>query len=340
VPVATETAGPRVFVSYAHESADHKAKVRLFCQFLASCGVDVRFDQEALDQRRNWNDWTTTQILRSDFVIVIASPTYRRISDGMDTPGSHGTRAEYIRLVDLLHGDSLQWQRKIIPVILPGYSHDDIPLSLMPATADYYVVDEMTPGGAAGLLRVLFQHRENSDLERLRLSVETDRAIAIGSLAGSYKDLAGAAYEALSEEIVNLSRATRTQAQHEARRSIRWSVVHLTLGLPTAVLAAVAGATALASTAGRIPAAFLALLAAAMSGAASFLGSEAKSIDAQQRAAALDTVATDARLLLAGNRADTEGLRRRVIALVDRIEAIRANDMKAASILKQRERDL
>lgn len=52
-----------------------------------------------------------------------------------------------------------------------------------------------------------------------------------------------------------------------------WQTSDLVLGLAAAVLAAVAGATGLASTAGRVPAAIMALTAAAMTAAARFLSS-------------------------------------------------------------------
>ena len=52
-----------------------------------------------------------------------------------------------------------------------------------------------------------------------------------------------------------------------------WQMTDLVVGLSTAVLAAVAGATGLASAAGRIPAAIMALAAAALTAAARFLRS-------------------------------------------------------------------
>src|SRR5256885_1436628 len=58
-----------------------------------------------------------------------------------------------------------------------------------------------------------------------------------------------------------------------SHRAVRWGRVYLTLGLPAAVLAAIAGAAALASTTTRIVGGIIALTAAGVSAAAAFLDS-------------------------------------------------------------------
>ncbi|MCX4804339.1 toll/interleukin-1 receptor domain-containing protein [Streptomyces sp. NPDC058682] len=146
----------RVFISYAHESEAHKAAVRSLYELLRNNGLDVRFDQEGLHERRLWEIWTTRQILRADFVLVIASPSYRQAGDGTLPKGTRlGLRSEYRRLVDVQHRDPDTWLKKILPVVLPGRSPEEIPLSFTPGVADHYVVDSITQQGAADLLRVL-----------------------------------------------------------------------------------------------------------------------------------------------------------------------------------------
>ncbi|MFF5297240.1 hypothetical protein [Paractinoplanes globisporus] len=144
----------------------------------------------------------------------------------------------------------------------------------------------------------------------------------------------------LRAEIKELAETANLVASAELKSARRWGRIHLILGLPTAVVAAVSGATALASTAGRVPAGVLALCAAAMSAASGFLGSEAKGTAAEQRAAALSTLATDARILSAFDLEGepSPGLRRSLVDLADRLEAIRANDLEAAKVLKARAR--
>ena len=149
----------RVFVSYAHESSAHKAAVTELCEFLSARGLDVRFDRQGLYERRNWDRWINTQIRRADYVIVIASPAYRAAGDGTLTDGERlGVLFEYERLADLLHRYRDEWTRKILPVVLPGRSPEEIPLSFLPGIADHYVVASISDEGAASLLRVLLHH--------------------------------------------------------------------------------------------------------------------------------------------------------------------------------------
>lgn len=111
-----------------------------------------------MEHRRNWDEWTTTQILRTDYVIVVASPAYRAVGDGelTDSTRHRGIRSEYSRLADLLHRQRDQWTKKLLPVVLPGRRPDEIPLAFLPAIADYYVVPAFTLDAAAELLKVLF----------------------------------------------------------------------------------------------------------------------------------------------------------------------------------------
>jgi hypothetical protein len=58
------------------------------------------------------------------------------------------------------------------------------------------------------------------------------------------------------------------------RRANWWQSIHVSLGLSSTVLAALAGAAGLATTAGRVPAAILALISAGLAAANSFLRSD------------------------------------------------------------------
>ena len=148
--------GARVFVSYAHDNDDHKRDVLDFCEFLDARGLDVRMDQWELQERREWQMWTTTQILRADYITVIASPILQQAGDGLLSSDRHrGIQSELARLADLLHHDRTIWTRRILPVILPGRAVDEIPLMFLPRIADHYIVSALTEPGAEDLLRVL-----------------------------------------------------------------------------------------------------------------------------------------------------------------------------------------
>jgi len=83
----------------------------------------------------------------------------------------------------------------------------------------------------------------------------------------------------------------------DTRRASRWwGRAYYMLGLPAAVLAVVAGATGLASTAGRIPAAIIALVAAGLVAAVTFLNSQDNQRRNSAMSAAWSELADDARL--------------------------------------------
>jgi WD40 repeat protein len=147
---------PRVFVSYTHDSEHHKEQVLRFCAFLREHGVDAELDQWFTDRRRDWYTWAIEQTEAADFVIVVASPAYRRAGDGaVPAYQNRGAQSEAALLRDRLHGDRTEWLPKLIPVLLPGYTTDDIPLFLQPYTADHYTVTDFTLDGAEDLLRLL-----------------------------------------------------------------------------------------------------------------------------------------------------------------------------------------
>jgi hypothetical protein len=146
-----------VFVSYTHDDAAHVETVRAFSELLAAaCGLDVHMDRWDLDLRRDWYLWAIDQVTRADFVLVIASPLCKAVSDGeVDNLSNRGMQSEISLLREALHSDREQWSRKLLPVVLPGRSPAEIPYFLQPQTADHYVVTELTVPGADDLLRAL-----------------------------------------------------------------------------------------------------------------------------------------------------------------------------------------
>ncbi|MEW1761234.1 SEFIR domain-containing protein [Streptomyces cyaneofuscatus] len=149
-------AAPRVFVTYAHDSYEHKENVRAFGEFLATSGIDVRMDQWELHQRRDWHLWSIREMKTADFVIVVASPECRRVGDG--EVGQHerrGLQSELRLLRELYNRDNADWTPRVLPVVLPGGSVDDIPLFLTGGNKDHYPVTGFSMLGAQDLLRTL-----------------------------------------------------------------------------------------------------------------------------------------------------------------------------------------
>lgn len=147
---------PKVFISYAHDSAQHKRSVRRLAELLRRRGVGVVIDQLAGDTRRDWGAWATEHITTSDCVIVVASPQYKRVGDGYPASASNkGAQSESAVLRDLLHSDRATWLPRLLPVILPGRRLEEVPAFLQPSSASYYRVHKLTNAGVRDLRRAI-----------------------------------------------------------------------------------------------------------------------------------------------------------------------------------------
>ncbi|HSV66360.1 MAG TPA: SEFIR domain-containing protein [Mycobacteriales bacterium] len=145
-----------MFLSYAHESDGHKQAVVHLSTFLRANHIEARLDRYAEDRSRDWAAWMQAEIELADFVLVVASPGYRRAADGHSAPGERrGVSAEARLLRDRLHADHPTWRQKIVPVLLPGFTEADIPPFLLPASGTCHRVTELSEEGAGKLLRLL-----------------------------------------------------------------------------------------------------------------------------------------------------------------------------------------
>lgn len=148
--------GPVVFISYAHEDEPHTAAVLNLATFLQRRGITMELDHWHNDGRRDWYTWAIRAIQSADFVLVVASPRYRAVGDGSAPGDEHrGVQAETAVLRDLLYRDRPTWLGRVLPVVLPGRSLDELPTFTQPYSASHFVIDAITDDGVDGLLRVL-----------------------------------------------------------------------------------------------------------------------------------------------------------------------------------------
>jgi hypothetical protein len=155
---------PRVFISYAHDSEAHCEQVRALWIFLRSAGIDARSDVDAAEKRQNWPLWMEKQVSDADRILVVASSGYRKC---LESKGGQQKRrgvqyeAEAIcRRYNDADPDDLS---RVLPVVLPGGSVDDVPAFLRPEDTTVYEISAFTVKGAESLLRVL--HDRPRDIE-------------------------------------------------------------------------------------------------------------------------------------------------------------------------------
>ena len=129
---------------------------------------------------------------------------------------------------------------------------------------------------------------------------------------------------AISAELQRLEESAQFSAQAQFEQAKFWRGVHLLFGVPAAVLAAIAGATGLASVTNRVSAAYLALAAAAFGALATTLNTGQRTSQAQNSANAYLEVQTQARQLREIDLQDTsvEDLRSSLADLTTRRDDI------------------
>jgi hypothetical protein len=148
---------PRVFISYAYDSVRHKQQVLEFASFLrAEGGIDIRLDLWDANRRRDWSVWVVEQVREADFVLVVASPAYKRRAEGStDSSEGRGVQFESALLRDLVTRAWGESVHKVLPVVLPGRSVREIPAFLQPHAASHYVVGSLTTDGIDELYRII-----------------------------------------------------------------------------------------------------------------------------------------------------------------------------------------
>lgn len=96
------------------------------------------------------------EVRAARFVLIIASPGYRRRGEG-DAPADEGRGVQWEAALirEEVYSDRAAAVRKFLPVLLPGRSTQDIPLWLGPNSGTSYRLTDFTVRGAEALIRIL-----------------------------------------------------------------------------------------------------------------------------------------------------------------------------------------
>lgn len=156
-PVLVSRRPPQVFICYAHDNEEHRREVLGLAKFLhAVCGIYVSIDRWNCDHRGDWSTWAEHQIKSADFVLIVASPRCKLVGDGYASPvENRSLQAEMAVIRNALYADRPAWTLRLLPVVLPGRSIEEIPDFLQPRSTHYYLVDDYTKQGTEDLLRVI-----------------------------------------------------------------------------------------------------------------------------------------------------------------------------------------
>jgi SAM-dependent methyltransferase len=146
----------RVFISYAHDSLAHENNVIGLCDVLRRQGIDARIDVPAARQRQDWPLWMLNEFKVADFVLIIASPEYKRRAEGSAPQGEGlGVQWEASLIRNEIYASPRTALQRFVPIVLQGYSADDLPLWLGPYSTTHYTVPDYSLEGTAELVTFL-----------------------------------------------------------------------------------------------------------------------------------------------------------------------------------------
>jgi hypothetical protein len=118
---------PKVFISYSHDSDEHKDRVLALADRLLDDGLEVILDEFVSPPPANWPRWMEDEMESSDFIVVVCSKNYldkvrRRVKPG---EGKGVKWESLLSYQDIYDNDSNS--SKFIPVLLQGGEYEHIP---------------------------------------------------------------------------------------------------------------------------------------------------------------------------------------------------------------------
>jgi hypothetical protein len=130
----------KVFISYSHDSDEHKQSVLDLATKLIELGIDCELDQFlGGTPLEGWPRWMVNQIEDATYVLIVNSATYMKRFEGCDTSGKGlGGKWEGAIITQQLYESEMN-NTKFIPVVLSIKDIKHIPLVLR--SASYYNVN-------------------------------------------------------------------------------------------------------------------------------------------------------------------------------------------------------
>ena len=131
------TKQPVVFISYSHDSARHRERVRaLSLRLRGDYGCDCRIDLDAEGRVASWPRWMRRQIAEADLVLMIFTRTYRRRFDGDEKSGrGRGATWEASIIFNLLYAAAAGAELlKFVPVVFEADDAHHVPEDVFSGT--------------------------------------------------------------------------------------------------------------------------------------------------------------------------------------------------------------
>ncbi len=112
---------PKVFISYAWETEDHRAWVKSLADKLLSDGIEAILDQYDVSPGDRLPQFMEQSVSAADYVLIVCTPTYKKKADGR--MGGVGYEGHIIS--NELYSKSNE--RKFIPLLKEGEPEESMP---------------------------------------------------------------------------------------------------------------------------------------------------------------------------------------------------------------------
>ena len=119
----------KVFISYSHDSIEHRNNILQIAQNLRKEGFNCSLDSYAKDLCTGWQTWMRDQIIKSDFVIMVFTLSYYNCFTKQKDCQGKGVSFESEIITQELY-DSPGKNNKYIPTITDNGSPKNIPSKL------------------------------------------------------------------------------------------------------------------------------------------------------------------------------------------------------------------
>lgn len=146
----------KVFISYSHDSQEHRERVLNLAWALRKNGIDVDLDQFHNEEIIDWPRWCGERLSRehSDFIVCVCTAEYKcRIEGNVLPEKGKGVNWEGSLLDDDLYDD--KGNRRIIPILFDSEAESSIPRFLRGWTYCRTSKFDLSDEGYKHLLRIL-----------------------------------------------------------------------------------------------------------------------------------------------------------------------------------------
>jgi len=155
---------PKVFISYAHSTPEHKQCITDLVRTLRAKGLTVMVDADVKTPQgpeEGWPKWMKRQIKDVDWVLIFFDEVYRRRFDGEEEPDKGlGATWEGAIITHQLYRESVK-NTRFIPLIADGASTRLIPDELFGAT--YYRIPKQSSELATALAQTAGVEPDSSE---------------------------------------------------------------------------------------------------------------------------------------------------------------------------------